>query len=122
MNLAVGGSFPGNPDETTPFPAEMVVDYVRVYQAPDTSERFAATFTDDFTGWKQMSFPFSSFSRVPEPTSLRAPTQVPSDGLTLTEMWGYSIDLPAESSGAFYLDQIRLAEASKLYLPLIVKH
>jgi beta-glucanase (GH16 family) len=31
MNLAVGGKFPGNPDRTTPFPAEMVVDYVRVY-------------------------------------------------------------------------------------------
>ena len=31
MNLAVGGHFPGNPDKTTVFPAEMLVDYVRVY-------------------------------------------------------------------------------------------
>ena len=31
MNLAVGGRFLGNPDSTTVFPAEMVVDYVRVY-------------------------------------------------------------------------------------------
>ena len=31
MNLAVGGKFLGNPDASTPFPAEMVVDYVRVY-------------------------------------------------------------------------------------------
>ncbi len=31
MNLAVGGRFLGNPDRTTPFPAEMMVDYVRVY-------------------------------------------------------------------------------------------
>lgn len=31
MNLAVGGNFLGNPDATTPFPGEMVVDYVRVY-------------------------------------------------------------------------------------------
>jgi beta-glucanase (GH16 family) len=31
MNVAVGGKFPGNPDQTTAFPAEMVVDYVRVY-------------------------------------------------------------------------------------------
>lgn len=30
MNLAVGGNFLGNPDKTTPFPAEMVIDYVRV--------------------------------------------------------------------------------------------
>jgi beta-glucanase (GH16 family) len=31
MNVAVGGKFVGNPDRTTPFPAEMLVDYVRVY-------------------------------------------------------------------------------------------
>lgn len=31
MNVAVGGKFLGNPDKTTVFPAEMVVDYVRVY-------------------------------------------------------------------------------------------
>jgi beta-glucanase (GH16 family) len=34
LNLAVGGKFLGNPDATTPFPAEMVVDYVRVYEKP----------------------------------------------------------------------------------------
>ncbi len=33
MNLAVGGTWPGNPDETTDFDkAEFEVDYVRVYQ------------------------------------------------------------------------------------------
>lgn len=31
MNLAVGGNFDGNPDESTVFPADMQVDYVRVY-------------------------------------------------------------------------------------------
>jgi beta-glucanase (GH16 family) len=31
LNLAVGGDWPGNPDATTAFPAEMAVDYVRVY-------------------------------------------------------------------------------------------
>jgi beta-glucanase (GH16 family) len=31
INVAVGGQFLGNPDRTTAFPAEMVVDYVRVY-------------------------------------------------------------------------------------------
>jgi beta-glucanase (GH16 family) len=31
MNLAIGGRFPGNPDTSTTFPTEMVVDYVRVY-------------------------------------------------------------------------------------------
>lgn len=32
LNVAVGGNLPGNPDGTTRFPQEMVVDYVRVYQ------------------------------------------------------------------------------------------
>jgi beta-glucanase (GH16 family) len=31
LNLAVGGSWPGSPNATTPFPSEMLVDYVRVY-------------------------------------------------------------------------------------------
>ncbi|WP_426451322.1 carbohydrate binding domain-containing protein [Paenibacillus sp. S-38] len=32
LNLAVGGSWPGNPDATTTFPQRMLVDYVRVYE------------------------------------------------------------------------------------------
>ena len=32
MNVAVGGKFLGNPDNTTLFPAEMLIDYVRVYE------------------------------------------------------------------------------------------
>jgi beta-glucanase (GH16 family) len=35
LNLAVGGRFVGNPDETTSFPQSMYVDYVRVYQRAD---------------------------------------------------------------------------------------
>jgi beta-glucanase (GH16 family) len=31
MNVAVGGVWPGSPDATTPFPQQMLVDYVRVY-------------------------------------------------------------------------------------------
>lgn len=32
LNLAVGGNWPGAPDDTTPLPSRFVVDYVRVYQ------------------------------------------------------------------------------------------
>jgi beta-glucanase (GH16 family) len=32
MNVAVGGNFPGLPNEQTRFPAELVVDYVRVFE------------------------------------------------------------------------------------------
>ncbi len=32
FNVAVGGLWPGSPDETTVFPQRMIVDYVRVFQ------------------------------------------------------------------------------------------
>ncbi len=32
LNVAVGGGWPGNPDATTIFPQQMLVDYVRVYR------------------------------------------------------------------------------------------
>ena len=31
LNLAIGGDYPGPPDSSTPFPSEMLVDYVRIY-------------------------------------------------------------------------------------------
>jgi beta-glucanase (GH16 family) len=38
LNLAVGGYWPGYPDDTTVFPQQMLVDYVRVYsRKPDSS-------------------------------------------------------------------------------------
>ncbi len=33
LNAAVGGDWPGGPDATTQFPQDMLIDYVRVYQA-----------------------------------------------------------------------------------------
>jgi beta-glucanase (GH16 family) len=38
-NLAVGGDWPGNPDETTPFPGYMDIDYIRVYRRSETGAR-----------------------------------------------------------------------------------
>jgi beta-glucanase (GH16 family) len=32
INLAVGGNWPGNPDETTILPQQLIVDYIRLYQ------------------------------------------------------------------------------------------
>lgn len=38
LNLAVGGNFVGPPDASTVFPAQMLVDYVRVYGRPRDQE------------------------------------------------------------------------------------
>lgn len=35
-NLAVGGDWPGNPDDATPFPGVMIIDYIRIYQRSNT--------------------------------------------------------------------------------------
>lgn len=51
MNLAVGGRFLGDPNDETPFPAEMLVDYVRVY------ERSAGVGPPPSRGAGQLPFP-----------------------------------------------------------------
>jgi len=50
LNLAVGGGWVGNPDESTIFPAVMEVDYVRVYQHPEEMEIQGADFVTYNTG------------------------------------------------------------------------
>jgi beta-glucanase (GH16 family) len=112
LNVAVGGNFGGPVGEDTTFPQEMVVDYVRVYQAPDTAERWEATFVDNFSGWQQVTVPFDALTR-----SADQPAGAPDDGLNLNEVWGYGFELPGggSSRGTLYLDQVRLEVA-----PLVV--
>ena len=31
LNLAIGGDYPGPPDSSTPWPSQMLIDYVRIY-------------------------------------------------------------------------------------------
>ena len=76
LNVAVGGNFGGPVGEDTIFPQEMLVDYVRVYQGPDTAERWEANFADNFGGWQQVVIPFASFTR-----SADQPAAAPDDGL-----------------------------------------
>jgi beta-glucanase (GH16 family) len=38
LNLAVGGNWPGSPDNTTIFPQSYIIDYVRVYRRNDTGK------------------------------------------------------------------------------------
>ena len=103
LNMAIGGNFGGAIDPNLQLPQSMAVDYVRVYQGPDTAERFDATFVDNFTGWQQVELPFSSFAR-----SAAQPAGAPNDGLTLSEVWGYGFTLPDTGlpTGTTWLDMI----------------
>jgi len=40
INTAVGGDWPGEPDETTPFPVTHLVDYVRVYMPEEDNRSY----------------------------------------------------------------------------------
>jgi beta-glucanase (GH16 family) len=107
LNLAVGGNFGGPVGSETVFPATLLVDYVRVYRAPDSSERFEAAFTDDFSGWREIVLPFTGFAR-----SADQPSGAPGDGLTLTNVWGFDFRLPQDgvAAGPLLLDGIGLVK------------
>ncbi len=103
LNVAVGGNFGGPVGPDTTFPQSMTVDYVRVYGAADTAERFEATVEDNFRGWRQVTIPFSAFKR-----SKDQPRNAPKDGLTLSEVRGYELAVPGGYPGPLMLDQVRL--------------
>ncbi len=108
LNMAIGGNFGGAVSPDLTFPQAMKVDYVRVYQGPDSAERFEAPFVDNFTGWKQVSVPFTDFTR-----SVVQPAGAPNDGLGLNQVWGYGFKLPAGSTaGSVMLDQVRLVDTT----------
>lgn len=56
-NTAIGGWWPGSPDDTTPFPGEYTIDYIRAYQKTTPYEDFpffdfttAVPFADEVPG------------------------------------------------------------------------
>ena len=111
LNMAIGGNFGGPVDPNVTFPQSYLIDYVRVYQGPDTAERFETTFVDDTPGWKEVSLPFPGFTR-----SGWQPKGAPNDGLTLSSVWGYGLVLPPSglASGSLLLDKVRLIQPLEL--------
>jgi len=109
LNVAVGGNFGGTVGPDMIPPQSMLVDYVRVYQGPDTAERWEAKFTDNFSGWQQVVIPFDTLKRSKDK---HQPAGAPNDGLTLDEVWGYGFEVePEDDSGPLLFDQFRLEPA-----------
>ena len=69
----------------------------------DGAERWDYEFTDTVAGWRYINIPFSQFTRATD----FQPGGAPDDGLTLTQMWGWAVPLPA-GSDIVYFDQIEL--------------
>jgi beta-glucanase (GH16 family) len=96
LNVAVGGNFGGPVGSDTVFPQKTLVDYVRIYQAPPQLTAFSAAFTDNFTGWRQITLPFSAFQGAPGQT------------LDRTRVQSVSFTLPGGLRAPVLLDQLRL--------------
>jgi beta-glucanase (GH16 family) len=96
LNVAVGGNFGGPVGEDTIFPQSMSVDYVRLYQTRPRPVAFNTSFRDDFTGWRQISIPFSAFQNP--------------DGLVLdlSKVQTLRFVIPDGLSNPVLLDQVRL--------------
>ncbi len=65
LNVAVGGGWPGNPDASTVFPQQMLVEYVRVYQRA-TPSNVPVLFADEGTG-RAMALDSVTFRHDPFP-------------------------------------------------------
>ena len=106
LNQAIGGNFGGtiDPDIGELLPATTEIDYVRVYQAPDTAERFEASFVDDVEGWREVTIPFTELTRSEE-----QPAGAPDDGLSLDEVNGYGLRISdGIASGRVWVDEVRV--------------
>ena len=67
----------------------------------DDAERFTVPFTDDFTGWQLLEFPFADFVRK------EIGNGAPNDGLGLFEMHGYAIGtLNTGGPQTYYFDEV----------------
>jgi beta-glucanase (GH16 family) len=108
LNMAVGGNFGGEVSPDTVFPQSLKVDFIRVFGASDTAERFEAPFVDDFAGWRRITVPFTGFQR-----SHHQPRHAPNDGFGRTQVWGYGFVLPegGTRAGEMWLARVELEAA-----------
>ncbi|MFE2473967.1 glycoside hydrolase family 3 protein [Streptomyces mirabilis] len=70
----------------------------------EASELWTTSFTDDFSGWKQIEIPFTDFTYRTDYQPVGGIDQV----LGLTQMWGYALTLPVGVKGSFAMDNVEL--------------
>ncbi|MGW2523370.1 glycoside hydrolase family 3 protein [Streptomyces sp. NPDC001617] len=70
----------------------------------EASELWTTSFTDDFTGWKQIEIPFTDFRYRTDYQPVGGIDHV----LGLTQMWGYAVTLPVGVKGRFAMDDVEL--------------
>ncbi|MFF4844025.1 glycoside hydrolase family 3 protein [Streptomyces collinus] len=70
----------------------------------EASELWTTSFTDDFTGWKQVELPFTDFAYRTDYQPVGGIDHV----LGLDRMWGYAVTLPVGVKGQFAMDGVEL--------------
>lgn len=70
----------------------------------EASELWTTSFTDDWTGWKQVEIPFTDFAYRTDYQPVGGIDHV----LGLTGMWGYAVTLPVGVQGQFAMDDVEL--------------
>ena len=70
----------------------------------EASELWTTSFTDDFTGWKQIELPFTDFAYRTDYQPVGGIDHV----LGLTGTWGYALTLPVGAPGRFAVDGVEL--------------
>lgn len=83
----------------------------------DDAERMSVRFTDDWTGWRFVEFPFSDFTRK------NIGNGAPDDGFTLTEVHGIGIGVEQTSTPVqpdLLIDDITLVGQADTNRPLVI--
>ncbi|MFJ9100318.1 glycoside hydrolase family 3 N-terminal domain-containing protein [Streptomyces sp. NPDC102405] len=70
----------------------------------EASELWTTSFTDDFSGWKQIEIPFTDFAYRTDYQPVGGIDHL----LGLTETWGYGVTLPVGAPGRFAMDGVEL--------------
>ncbi|MFF5017431.1 glycoside hydrolase family 3 N-terminal domain-containing protein [Streptomyces sp. NPDC001165] len=70
----------------------------------EASELWTTSFTDDWTGWRQVEIPFTDFVYRTDYQPVGGIDHV----LGLTGMWGYAVTLPVGVKGRFAMDDVEL--------------
>ena len=80
-----------------------ILDNRNVGSTTDDAERWTVAFTDDFTGWQLLEFPFASFVRK------EIGNGAPNDGLGLFEIHGWALGtLDTGGPRTYYMDEVSL--------------
>ena len=66
VNIAVGGYWPGNPDESTPLPARMYIDWIKVFRVNEPTYSFTANISDSDNELlaRTRGFPSATLERI----------------------------------------------------------